>query len=401
MGKKIKSRPELIAFSENVIGGIQTFYFNLLSSIHAGDFEVKWFLLDHSFENRAKSLGFPIKNYKILYSNSIGRWRRAKQINRFVSNKEGLILANREYELDSLALFPPKNKTIFHIVHDDYYFQFAIKYSEIIDVYISHNTFIFEELCKLLPERVNDIYFIPYGIRLSPFQRQNNYTRKLQLAFIARFDTSKGIHELCKIDDILKDNNVLVDWVIIGDGPQKEAFLKDIKDRNNFKHLIAVDDLDIFKNIQNCDVFILPSELDGTPVSLLESMSVGLVPIIYEFNKGIKNVVTEKIGYVVEIGNFSGIAEIIINLNTNRPLLEERSLCALDSVRRNYNRDDRSQEYFTLFKEYSLHRKIKKYVPPLPNSILENPLIPQLFVNFYALMIRLLKKFRMNIIINF
>ena len=69
--------------------------------------------------------------------------------------------------------------------------------------------------------------------------------------------------------------------------------------RNNFLFDTPTNTDGVLKHASNNDIFILPSRLDGLPVALLESMSVGLVPIISEFNPGIKKVVTEKEGYVV------------------------------------------------------------------------------------------------------
>lgn len=376
-------KPELIAFSENVLGGIQTFYFNLLSNSVNTNFDIKWLLIDHTNETRAKAPYFPIKNLKVKYNNGLGRWRKAYQIAKHISNKPGIILANREFELDALALYPKPNKIIYHVVHDDYYIQFALKYQYMINVYIVHNKFIYDELLRLLPTRKDDINFLPYGIRLSPYQRESNLNRKLKIAFIARLDISKGIHDLCKIDDALIKLGVNVDWLIIGDGPEKNDFLASIKNREHFKHLIAKDDLEIFENIQTCDIFVLPSIHDGTPVSLLESMSAGLVPIIYNFNDGIKEVVNEDVGYIVTKGNFNQIAVTIYTLDSNRALLELKSKKSKIAAKNKYNIIDRSKDYFALLNNYNSKMNIN-YKPELYNLFLESPLIPQKIATFLS-----------------
>ncbi len=375
-------KPVLTAYSENVLGGIQTFYLNLLS--HKPDdetFNIQWLLIDHCDEGRAKAPGFEVTNTKVKYCNKNGRWRKAVQLIKPVIVGEGVILVNREFELDALSLYPPIHKTIYHIVHDDYYLQFAVKYTGIIDAYIAHNKYIYAQLLKLLPEREKDIFFLPFGIRLSPVTRKQNLNRILHIAFIARMDTSKGIHDLCKIDDAVKQFGFTVHWLVIGDGQEKEAFLKSINNRNNFEHLIAKDDSEIFERIQACDIFILPSVHDGTPVALLESMSTGLVPLIYRFNEGIEAVVTPEIGYVVDKNDYLAMAEIIKLLHNNRSLLEEKSGAALNLARTQFNAVSRSKDYFNLFKNYKVQKKSVITAPIKPDSLLEQIWIPQRCIN--------------------
>lgn len=383
-------KPELIAFSENVLGGIQTYYLNLLTNCDE-TFQVNWLLLNHSGEIRAKAPLYSLENTKINYNVNYGRWRRAKQISKYLTKRPGIVLANREFELDCLALYPCKSKTIYHIVHDEYYIQFAIRYCEIIDIYIAHNSFIFKQLIAMLPEREKDIVFLPFGVRLSPFHRQSNLDRKLTLVFIARLDKSKGILDLPLIDDILLKNKVEVNWTIIGDGTEKENFLNLIKDKKNFKCIVAKDDLEIFKEAQFGDIFILPSLHDGTPVALLESMSAGLVPIIYNFNDGIKDVVTEEVGYIVDKGDVNAFSNRILFLNSNREILEEKSINAIKSAEKNYDVKNRAREYYSFFKNFEKHKKPHNYTPEKP-SFRENPFIPQFFINYIILTFRYLKK---------
>jgi len=383
INKQETIKPELVAFSENVLGGIQTFYLNLLTHDSCSLFEKRWLLIDHCDEKRAKAPSFHLESEKISYCNKHGRWRKAIKLTGPISKRDGLVLVNREFELDALFLYPIVNKTVYHIVHDDYYLQFASQYQSVIDVYIAHNRFIYNELMRLLPERKNEVFFIPFGIRLSPFQRSPNYETALKVAFIARLDVLKGIHELVQIDDLLKDKQVKIEWLVIGDGPEKDKFLNDINDRDNFRHLIAKDDLEIFNNIKSCDVFILPSVHDGTPVALLESMGVGLVPILYRFNDGIQEVVTNDIGYVVEKNDCQRIAEIIAELHSNRDLLEQKSKNALQSARTNYDVVKQSKAYYDIFSQYKHLKKFRAHPNSLPIPFLERTWIPQKAIDVY------------------
>jgi glycosyltransferase involved in cell wall biosynthesis len=370
-------KPKIIAYSENVLGGIQNFYVNLLSHQSDSFFEVDWFLINHCNELRTVAPKYKIQSKIVNYCLKDGQWRRARKLIEIIGDAPGIILANREYELDALYLFPVKNKTVCHIVHDDYYLQFALKYQNVIDFYIAHNKFIYHELISALPNRSNNIHFLPFGIELPLEKRASNLENKLKIVFIARLAIEKGIHDLSKIDDILKYSNCRVEWLIIGDGPEKDNFLNTIKSRDNFNYKWCEEQSEIYKLIKDCDVFVLPSILDGTPLALLESMSVGLVPILYEFNLGIKEIVGSELGFVVNKGCFEEIAESITTLHHNRELLENMSSYSLNYARNNFDVIKRSNEYYDLFKNYMGYKHDMNYSGVNPIRIFDKLWFPE------------------------
>lgn len=372
----------LTVFSENVLGGIQTFYLNLLSQPNNSYSNVQWLLLNHCDESRAKAPNFSIRHSIVPYCNKYGRWRKANKLIKYIEKGDGLILVNREFELDALSVYPQKNKTVCHIVHDDYYLQFAVKYEKVIDFYIAHNSFIYKELTRLLPHRIGNIHFLPFGIHLSQVTRTANNSRNLKAAFIARLAVDKGIHELVKIDALLQQQQCNIDWLVIGDGPEKNLFLSSIEKRENFKHKICKDDKEIFSLIKECDIFVLPSLRDGTPVALLESMSVGLVPIIYNFNDGIKDVVRPEIGFVGNKGNILEIVNSILELHNNRLLLEEMSVNAKNLASNNFNVVKRASAYYDLFEYYKGYKYDVSFSGEKPIKLLDNVWVPELFATF-------------------
>ena len=103
--------------------------------------------------------------------------------------------------------------------------------------------------------------------------------------------------------------------------------------------------------VQN-DVFVLPSRLDGLPVALLETMSAGCIPVISEFNHGIKQVVTTKEGFVLPVGDTHRFAETITKLNADRILLEQMSQSARLKIENEYDIRERVKDYYDLFNKY-------------------------------------------------
>ena len=82
---------------------------------------------------------------------------------------------------------------------------------------------------------------------------------------------------------------------------------------------------------RRANVFVLPSFREGVPMAMLESMAVGLPPIVTPVG-GIPEVITDKKnGLLVEPGNVNEIAEAMIVL-ADRPLRERLGVAAWEKA---------------------------------------------------------------------
>ncbi len=374
-------KEELIVFSQNLLGGVQSFNYNLLLGDTENYFDKYTILIDAKESNRTKRfMKWDVSRHNVFsYSNREIVYNYSKRLSSLISNRDGLIITAFQTEIRTLDIFRKPNKTVFYIAHDNDYLSYSYKSKYIIDVFIAHNNAIYDELVENMPERKEDIFFLPYGIKLSKQRRLINYAKPLKILFLARFDIKKGIDDLFEIDRILKETNVLVEWTLIGDGPEKDRVNIKIAERNNFVSYRVDDNNELFNHICQHDIFILPSRLDGVPVALLETMSCGLVPIISEFNKGIIKVVPNDVGYVLPVGSDLGFAATISELNSNRHLLEVMSISAIRHAQTNYDIQKTSVAYYELFKNHRQHRKVKPKSPYKYRNILDLIGIPMSF----------------------
>ncbi len=354
----MSEKPELVVFSIYLMGGGASFHRNMIDNRPNDNFNIKCIFLNplHWKAKRLENLIID-ENNKVFDFSSEPIKEISKRLEKLISNKEGAVLTNFQTELATLEIYRKNKKTIFFICQDDAYIHLAETYSHIIDVIIAHNIAVYNEICEMLPNRKKDIHFIQHGVTVQNFEKAINKNKKLRLVFLARHVKKKGIYDLPKIDDQLKKLDIEVDWTILGDGEERENFINEVKHRDNFNFFIPETTADIMVILKEIDLYILPSSLDGLPVSLLESMSVGCVPLVYNFSEGIKNVITIDIGFVIDKNDINTFAKKIEFLSRNRDELEKRSMACIKSIEQNFDISKQAEKYFNLYYDY---KKLKK-----------------------------------------
>lgn len=354
----MQSKPELLVFSIYLMGGGASFHRNMISNRPDDFFDIKCVFLNPLHWNAKRSDDVVLDESNIVFEFSEEPINDvSSRLEKLISEREGVVITNFDTELATLNTYKRRKKTIFFICQDDAYIYLAKKYNHVIDVIITHNIAVYDEICKLLPNRKKDIHFIQHGVIVQDFDRNHNLVNKLKLVFLARHVKLKGIYDLPKIDDELRKRNIDVEWFILGDGEEKENFINEVKSKDNFSFLVPKNTEDLIEVLKTTDIYVLPSSLDGLPVSLLESMSVGCVPVVYNFSEGIKKVITADIGFVVEKGDVIAMADQIEFLSKDRNELKKRSISCSTKISQEFDVKKQSGLYFSLYKNY---KKLKK-----------------------------------------
>ncbi len=378
-------KPELVIFSQNKIGGVQNYFYNLIKFDKEDFFKKKWLFSDHVHDKDARlPQRYSICEEYIFQYGHEHLYKSTNKIKKLISDKPGLVLINHTIELITIHKHRPKNKTIVYFCHDELYIDNALRYNFLIDIFITHNIQFHKELKRLLPNnREKDIYYLPYGIELTRKQDfEENRSGILKIIFIARLHKKKGVYDLLKIHQQLTNQDVRFQLTIIGNGPEKERLIKESYEHANIAFFSPTTTAEVLKIASENHIYVLPSYLDGIPVALLEAMSVGLVPIIYKFNDGITEVVQNGInGYIVSSGDFKVMSSIIKKLDDDRDLLTLISKRARQKVEIDYNAELCFKNYYNLFKQFETLKKPfrKKHIKY--DGILDYPFIPQIFRN--------------------
>jgi glycosyltransferase involved in cell wall biosynthesis len=185
-------------------------------------------------------------------------------------------------------------------------------------------------------EFLDKLHYIPNGVDTKTFKQETkkrqDFRKALSLEdsdivvlYFAQLRASKGILTLLKAIDIVLKRNQDVKFIIAGTGPLARQTTKELrfyKDQvRSLLHYIPDSTLPYLYNA--CDMYILPSFVEGMPLSLMEAMASGK-PVIVTNVGNVPAFVKQGInGVIVPPGNANALAEGIISLARN-PALRKR-----------------------------------------------------------------------------
>jgi glycosyltransferase involved in cell wall biosynthesis len=352
---------KVIYFVDDKLGGVTSLCYNLVANAPMTDYEqwvvqVDW---KESDMTRANLVYPATKNIHFIYSSRESQYAEIKRLFELLPTEEGALVVNYQFEMEMLDHHHVR-QTVYQLVHDDYNLGLAKKFHHVVDVFIAHNKHIYEQLLKALPSKSSNIYYQPHGVPLPTYYRVHSEGEDttLRLLFLGRMNKLKGIFDLPVISRLLKEKNIKVEWTCIGNGPEKEQLMQQWKEEN-VRFTSPATNEEVLKLASEQDVFVLPTKFEGSPVSLLETMSVGLVPVITDLEGGIQEIVTEEIGFRVQMDNNHGFAEAITRLHSDRKLMKSMSVNARKKIESKYAVTLTAGGYHDLFKEYkkNFHRK--------------------------------------------
>jgi glycosyltransferase involved in cell wall biosynthesis len=148
--------------------------------------------------------------------------------------------------------------------------------------------------------------------------------RKLRVLFAGSMTQRKGLGDLFSAMRLLNRNDV--ELVVMGSPQVPMEFYH--RGFNRFTHEPGRPHAEVLKLMRSCDVFCLPSIVEGRALVMQEAMSQGL-PLIITPNTGGQDLIEEgKTGFLIPVRRPDKITEKIAWFADNRDLIPEMSQAA-------------------------------------------------------------------------
>ncbi|HVO76330.1 MAG TPA: glycosyltransferase family 4 protein [Ignavibacteriaceae bacterium] len=177
------------------------------------------------------------------------------------------------------------------------------------------------------------------------------------LIFTGRLVLSKGLPLLVNVWNEIQKKYKDAMLLIVGSGKdilfsceeEIKNFVKENKLEGSVRFTGFVNSDEIHEYVKSSDIFVLPSESEALPVSLIEAMACGLVPIVTPVG-GIKDVIKNNFnGLLMNVGDFKQLYHFIELLINNENLLKKMGENALLTVSQKYSKSIVLKSYIDLF----------------------------------------------------
>jgi len=182
----------------------------------------------------------------------------------------------------------------------------------------------------LVENRAIVLYPAPPELELLLKVETDHDVRKPWICFCGAFIPIKGVHLVPDIVHELKKEGMKVLFILIG-GTEKEPqgqLIVNKARRLGIKDYIRIvgplPRAELFKLLRNCSIYLQPSLFDAFPISVIEAMALGVVPVVTKY-VGSRDLIEIVDGSLIREPDPKDIAEELISLLTNPKLLKEYS----------------------------------------------------------------------------
>lgn len=194
---------------------------------------------------------------------------------------------------------------------------------ELADIVVVPSKFVLDSLPNWASHK--RIIVSAFGSPISRIKLENklnaakDHSRPLRLLFVGSMSQRKGLGDLFAAMKLLKGTNI--ELVVMGSMLNSMSFYRNQYSDFTYEH--GRPHHQVLELMQTCDVFCLPSIVEGRALVMQEAMSQGL-PIIITPNTGGEDLVIEgKTGFLVPIRSPEKIAEKINWFLENRQMIAE------------------------------------------------------------------------------
>ena len=297
----------------SVIGNLIKFSNNSLIKNHV----IRTINTDLLTEATTEKTEGAISEQVFYYSAKWNFYYTCKQLAKLLPNADAIIAAHDWLELGMMSCLGLQNPAIL-FVHGDYnyYYQLAEKHEKAIDLFIPVANNIAIKLKKLLPSRSNDISYLRFPV---PKVFYTDVAKKSgDIIFVGRCETQKGYHLLPIIAKKILDKGINIQWHIAGNEDEHNSDAIGWDKRIKVSFLGNISNIKLLKLLPGMQVIILPSIAEGMPVSLIEAMKAGVIPIVNDIPGGIQElIIDDETGFKIKGNEVDGYVEKIIEVVNN------------------------------------------------------------------------------------
>ena len=201
-------------------------------------------------------------------------------------------------------------------------------------------------LSKVFQEQVSKIYNGKYDEKIGYINNPCKYDavkkidiekKEKQILFVGRLYDAKRVDMLIDIWQKVLECNIAQGWkfIIVGDGVDRNKLENYVCDKSitNVKFEGYCDPREYY---EKSSIYVTASETEGYPMSIIEAMAFGCVPVVMNTYESLAEIINDQIGFAINDDSVKDFVEAIIILmsdNVKRQHMAEQCINKAD----NYN----------------------------------------------------------------
>jgi glycosyltransferase involved in cell wall biosynthesis len=334
------------------MGGSSTFLLNLAKGLRHAGWQLQIVVVGGTNEMDAEFASNSVPVIQVPRAGIIYEDRLALAYRHIAATRPAMVLACLGFDsFELLRLAPPGVRRVGVIQSDDPGPYTTREFGPWLDAMVGVSRQICDRL-RQFPELTGKrIECIPYGIDFSPTAAppRATATGPLRVVYVGRLiEVQKRVSRLVSVIQHLHARRAPVAFTLIGSGPEEAQVRRDLAGLDHVKLLGEVPNREIATLLREQDVILLLSDFEGLPLSLLEAMREGVVPVVSDLESGLRDLVSAERGVRVPVGDVERAAEVLMRFASDRASLRPLAEACRRVVREEYHADTMARRYVAL-----------------------------------------------------
>ncbi|MEM9940229.1 MAG: glycosyltransferase [Planctomycetota bacterium] len=305
------------------VSGVNTFVENLIGGLNQNGFDAE-ILFTNRIAHQESGLDQPKVPFRHLTTRNIDWEKKRQRIFEYVcSNAPCVFVPNYDYIASSISESLPDDVGVLGILHcdDSEHYVHGYQQGPFWDSMVAVSKTIGQKILQLNPNFEEKLSTIRYGVPVPKRlpSRTIRHGRPIRLVYTGRIvQAQKRVMDLVELASELDQGNVPFELTIIGDG-ENLGELQTLMERwvlqGCVKFLGRCSPQQVQSQLLEHDALVLVSEFEGLPLSILEGMAHGCVPVSTQICSGIDEILIHRTnGLLSSIGDMRQMAANIEQL---------------------------------------------------------------------------------------